>query len=192
MCALWIGTLGFVLYFVYDINSFTWKSPLLHKCFLLGTLLLSAALALDLYQGISLQKSVGLWQLIWGAAGAGFLCLLIHALFFALPFENTYCMGKQSGKARPCDQGVYAMCRHPGVLFLFGVYFSWGMAVLPGTLLRNGIIFSLWNVLYVLFQDRVTFPTVFEDYDGYRRRVPFLIPTKTSIQAAWATRHVRA
>lgn len=191
MCALWMGTFGFVLYFIYDINSFTWRSPLLHKCFLLGTLFLSAALVLDLAQGFSLQKNIGLWHVAWGIAGVLFLLMLIHALFFAIPFEETYCSDRKSDKVKPCDRDVYAMCRHPGVLFLFGVYFCWGMTVLPGTLLRNGIIFSVWNVLYVLFQDRVTFPAIFEDYASYQRRVPFLIPTKTSIRAAWATRHVR-
>lgn len=169
-------------------QQFYLEIPSAAQGFLAGTLLLGAAMGLDLYHGVLLQEQVGLWHLAWGAAGGLFLALLLYALFFALPFGETYCAGEPAEKARPYDRDVYALCRHPGVLFLAGVYLCWGMAVLPGDLLRNGMIFSLLNVLYVVFQDLVTFPAVFEDYTGYRRKVPFLVPTRASVRTAWATR----
>ena len=52
--------------------------------------------------------------------------------------------------------------------------------------------FSLCNLLYVLFQDRWTFPRTFPDYPAYRRRVPFLLPTARSLRTAWLTRRSAA
>ena len=48
MYSLLLGMLGFLLFFLYDVNSFTWRSRLLHKSFALGVTLLAAATVLDL------------------------------------------------------------------------------------------------------------------------------------------------
>ncbi len=49
-----------------------------------------------------------------------FLALLIYTLFFALPFEETYC---EENKLRAAyTEGVYGLCRHPGVLWFAGAY----------------------------------------------------------------------
>jgi hypothetical protein len=49
-------------------------------------------------------------------------------------------------------------------------------------LLLLAMINCLLNFLYVVLQDGVTFPRVFTDYNIYKQRVPFLIPTVKSIQ----------
>ena len=49
-------------------------------------------------------------------------------------------------------------------------------------LLLLAMINCLLNFLYVVLQDGVTFPRVFIDYNIYKQRVPFLIPTVKSIQ----------
>jgi protein-S-isoprenylcysteine O-methyltransferase Ste14 len=82
---------------------------------------------------------------------------------------------------------VYALCRHPGVICLFAMYLFLGLAALPTPLLGCGMVFSLLNVLYALFQDRVTFPKTFCDYEAYRKTVPFLLPTRASIRRAVQT-----
>lgn len=104
-----------------------------------------------------------------------------------MPFSETY--QDAGGPPAVCDRGVYALCRHPGVLCLLGMYLFWGLGALPAAmLLRNGLIFSGLNTAYVCFQDRITFPRTFPDYPDYQKTVPFLIPTGTSIRAAWRTR----
>lgn len=187
MCALVLGSLGFALFFLYDVNSFTWRSRLLHLAFSLGMILLIAATVLDLAAALQIRAFSGLEDLFLLAAGALCLAALIYCLFFALPFEKTY--QDTDGATAVCDRGVYALCRHPGVLCLFGMYLFWGIGALPSTMLRNGLIFSGLNTIYVCFQDCITFPRIFPDYPDYKKRVPFLIPTGTSIRAAWRTRH---
>ena len=186
MYSLLLGMLGFLLFFLYDVNSFTWRSRLLHKSFALGVTLLAAATVLDLAAALRMGACSGLKDLILLVAGALCLAALVYCLFFALPFAETY--QDTDGPPAVCDRGVYALCRHPGVLCMLGMYLFWGLGALPATMLRNGLIFSGFNTVYVCFQDRMTFPRTFPDYPDYQKNVPFLIPTGASIRAAWRTR----
>ena len=186
MYSLLLGMLGFLLFFLYDVNSFTWRSRLLHKSFALGVTLLAAATVLDLAAALRMGAFSGLKDLILLVAGALCLAALVYCLFFALPFAGTY--QDTDGPPAVCDRGVYALCRHPGVLCMLGMYLFWGLGALPATMLRNGLIFSGLNTVYVCFQDRMTFPRTFPDYPDYQKNVPFLIPTGASIRAAWRTR----
>ena len=186
MYSLLLGMLGFLLFFLYDVNSFTWRSWLLHKSFALGVTLLAAATVLDLAAALRMGAFSGLKDLILLVAGALCLAALVYCLFFALPFAETY--QDTDGPPAVCDRGVYALCRHPGVLCMLGMYLFWGLGALPATMLRNGLIFSGFNTVYVCFQDRMTFPRTFPDYPDYQKNVPFLIPTGASIRAAWRTR----
>ena len=186
MYSLLLGMLGFLLFFLYDVNSFTWRSRLLHKSFALGVTLLAAATVLGLAAALRMGAFSGLKDLILLVAGALCLAALVYCLFFALPFAETY--QDTDGPPAVCDRGVYALCRHPGVLCMLGMYLFWGLGALPATMLRNGLIFSGFNTVYVCFQDRMTFPRTFPDYPDYQKNVPFLIPTGASIRAAWRTR----
>lgn len=181
------GAAAFVLFVLYDINSVVWKKKNLRSLFSLGVLLLLAATGVCLlreYECSRLARNPAVWlYLIPGAVSFG---LMVYSLFFALPFTETYV--HVPGKAVVCDRGMYALCRHPGVLwFCFGYLFlalAWGTGLIWGM----GIVYSLLNVGYVILQDRWTFPRTFEDYEGYRKRVPFLIPTAGSLKRAWDTR----
>ena len=186
MYSLLLGMRGFLLFFLYAVNSFTWRSRLLHKSFALGVTLLAAATVLDLAAALRMGAFSGLKDLILLVAGALCLAALVYCLFFALPFAETY--QDTDGPPAVCDRGVYALCRHPGVLCMLGMYLFWGLGALPATMLRNGLIFSGFNTVYVCFQDRMTFPRTFPDYPDYQKNVPFLIPTGASIRAAWRTR----
>ena len=115
------------------------------------------------------DKVIGAWKR-WIGFGIGalfFLGLLIYTLFFALPFEETYC---EENKLRAAyTEGVYGLCRHPGVLWFAGAFLCmWGM--LGGW--RPGIYFGLmifWNYLYIIFQDLWTFPRTFFNYREFNK-----------------------
>ena len=185
MLSLILGITGFGLYILYDINSFTKKNPIVHSFFFLGTVLIGLATAMDLYHSFALRAFSGAADLALAAGGIVSFLALIYCLFFALPFEKTYT--HQTTGNPVYDGGVYALCRHPGILCFFFLYLLLGLAALPGRLLHHGMVFSLLNLLYAWFQDRVTFPKTFCDYREYRTRVPFLIPTPASIRMAIKT-----
>ena len=183
--ALLLGTLGFALFLLYDVNSVTARRRALNALFPAGCALVCAATALLFYGAAAAGalRTAGSAALL--ALGALCFALLLYSLFFALPFSDTYV--DPQAQRRVYDGGVYALCRHPGVLCFFFTYLFWGLAA-PGTpFLRTGMIFSLLNLLYALFQDRWSFPRTFADYAEYRERVPFLIPTGASIRATVTT-----
>ena len=177
-----LGAAAFLLYLLYDINSFRWNRRIPRSFFLLGTLLLAAATVLDLTDAFGQGVFSGVFD--WILLILAVLCFLalVYCLFFAIPFDETY---TEQTSGRPvCDQGVYALCRHPGILCFFFFYLFLGIAALPGCLLWNGLLFSLLNLAYAAFQDLFTFPRTFCNYSQYREVAPFLIPTRASIHRA--------
>lgn len=185
MFSLLLGIAAFVLYFIYDINSFRWNNRLLRSGFLVGTLLIAVATGIDLLDAWRSHAFSGIGDLLLVAGACLWFALLIYCLFFALPFQQTYT--EQSTGNRVYRGGVYALCRHPGIPCFFFFYLMLGLAALPESLLRNGMILSLLDLLYAWFQDRVTFPKTFCDYRDYQKHVPFLIPTRASIRMAKQT-----
>lgn len=175
-----LGTAGFILYFIYDINSIRKKNAFLQKFFALGSILVVVSTIAAFWSAWGQHhRSVGT-VIGFGIGALFFLGLLIYTLFFALPFEETYC---EENKLRAAyTEGVYGLCRHPGVLWFAGAYLCmWGM--LGGW--KSGIYFSLmifWNYLYIVFQDLWTFPRTFFNYSEYQRSTPFLIPNGKSVR----------
>lgn len=186
MTALIPGIAGFVLFFVYDINSMTRQSALLHRAFAAGLLLVAIATILGF---VSAWRSGGFGH--WASLpllllGALSFIALIYSLFFALPFDETY---REAAAVREAyTGGVYALCRHPGVLCFWLMYLFWGAAALPSGFWKLGVLLSLLNTGYAWFQDRVTFPKMFSNYASYRTQAPFLLPTAGSIRRAVKTR----
>lgn len=186
---LWVlgGAAAFALYVLYDLNSVIWRKKFPQSFFGLGSLILLAATAgclLREYAGAAVRRSVA--ARLFLIPGAMCLGLMVYSLFFALPFDETYVHPR--GKAAVYDRGMYALCRHPGVVWFCLLYLSLALAWGTAPVWEMGIIYSLLNVAYVVFQDRWTFPRTFDDYEGYQKRVPFLIPTAGSFKRAWNTR----
>jgi len=186
MLSLLLGCLAFVLYLLYDINSYLWQLKAPRSFFLIGTLLLAGAAVTDIRAAWLANAFAGLKDAALLLLSAGSFAALLYSLFFALPFDETYAQ-QQNGRC-VYDKGVYALCRHPGILCFFAVYCTLGLAALPcwGILLR-GLLFSFLNLAYAWFQDRITFPKTFVNYHEYQKQTPFLIPTKASIHSAIRT-----
>ena len=109
-----------------------------------------------------------------------FLALEIYTLFFALPFSDTYVQQSQGRLAY--TEGVYALCRHPGVLWFAGGYLCLAGAMGSGRLWGFCLLMSGLDVAYVVLQDLWTFPRTFDNYPEYRSLAPFLIPNPASLR----------
>ena len=110
-----LGSAGFLLYFIYDINSVRKQNRLLQKFFAAGTILVVLSLFMELWFAWG-QCSHMIGRMIgFGIGAMCFLALLIYTLFFALPFEQTYC--EENRLRAAYTEGVYGLCRHPGVLY---------------------------------------------------------------------------
>lgn len=174
-----LGSLAFLFFVVYDINSVTINKRLLRGGFFIGFLLLIAATGGIISATVKEAVWYSVRTPVFIAASIVFLVLLVYTLFFAIPFESTYL--KTDEPPKTCTIGVYALSRHPGVLWFAGFYFSLWIA-LPGTLLLiAGIWFSLLNCFYIVLQDRWIFMITFPDYGEYKKTTPFLFPNFQSI-----------
>lgn len=176
-----LGCLAFALFFLGDINDWKLRRPALRHCFPLGFILLAVSTACA-SAGNAPQSPPAL-RLIFGALGLLSLLLMLYSLFWAIPAGASY---MKAGEGREvCAAGVYALCRHPGVLFFIPLYLClWLSTGLP---LYMALGYSVLNLLLITLEDFRVFPALIRGYGAYKREVPFLIPTPASFRRCFAT-----
>ena len=185
MFAIFLGCFAFFLFFLYDYNSILWQNKWLRSFFFLGCLLLVIA-TMTLLIPVIFNSNDNNWLTPIGLFfSILFFGLLIYTLFFALPFQKTYCQNNK--KPEICQTGVYALCRHPGVLWFIGFYFSLCLMAPDPALLLAACLYSICNILYIIFQDKWTFPQQFSNYADYQNKTPFLWPTGRSLRQCICT-----
>lgn len=178
----WLGLAAFVLFFISDYNDWRLSRQVLKPCFPMGAVLLAVGTVLEARRGSPLVS--GWLRGLLFALGAAFLALLVYTLFFALPVEASYA---SPGEKRPaCTTGVYALCRHPGVLWFAGLYGCLSLAA--GLPLWEAAVLSALNVGLVAFEDRCVFPARLEGYGAYQASTPFLVPNRASVRACRKTK----
>ena len=172
-----LGILAFVLFFVNDWNDWKWGKRALRGCFPAGALLLVIATVLQLCGRV--PRVSGVWKWMAWAFAVGFAALMIYALFFALPRAQAY--GSPGENRTAQTEGMYALCRHPGVLWFIGLFFCLWLLGLP---LWVAVTFCMLNVLLAAFEDALVFPAKLSGYEQYRQTTPFLMPSRSSILAS--------
>ncbi len=172
-----IGCLAFIFFLIFDLNKIAHYHRYLNLSFILGILLLLFCSAAILFNNNS-QISTP-WRCLTGLLALLFLVLLFYTLFGAIPFKKTYIKTNRNTVVRT---GMYALCRHPGVLWFFFFYLFLGLTAGNRLMLIAALVWTCIDVLYVCIQDRWIFPLVLEDYHTYQNAVPFLIPDMTSFR----------
>lgn len=184
-----MGTAGFILYLLYDINSVKQMHPVMQKFFGAGSLCVILSTVWELVRALGAGNGHPAAWIGLGVGGALFFALLVYTLFFALPFEETYL--EESRRREAYTGGIYSLCRHPGVLWFAGLYLClWGIT---GNADSGKYFLSmiLWNYLYIVVQDLWTFPRTFTNYEAYKKNTPFLIPNGKSIRTCAEEIHKR-
>lgn len=172
-----LGLCAFALLFLSDYNDWRLRQKGLKLCFPVGGILLVVGTCLR-FGTVSCAASLWLRSLSLLAVLV-FLALLIHTLFFAIPVGASY--ARPGEKRDVCTVGVYALCRHPGVLWFAGLYLClWPAAGLPPA---DALVYCGLNVLLVWVEDRFVFPELLKGYAEYQATTPFLIPNGASIRA---------
>lgn len=168
------GITAFGLFIVFDLNKIKWRKAQLNLLFPLGGLMLALSTLLCLMESAA-EFRLSLFSALSLAAALASMAALVYALFFALPFDDTY---RQSGALSVVCRGIYGMCRHPGFWpFLLLYVFLW-LGIGGKWLLSAALLFPTCNLIYIIIQDRYIFPLYIEGYDGYKKAVPFLIPRR--------------
>lgn len=177
---IFIGIFAFILFYLYDFNQVVLKKKILNHFFFIGCFLLVVATFILVYEHWQFLD-FNLYQLFTLTLAMICFILLIYTLFFSLPFDDTY-LENNSEKNKCCRTGMYALCRHPGVIWMFGFYLMLALSFNTPKFYLACIIFNLMNVIYIMTQDHWTFMHQFIDYQDYKVQVPFLLPNRNSIK----------
>lgn len=181
------GLICFLCYDVWCIRASQARWP--KSLFWIGLLCDGAVTIWMLFHSASTCTAHRHRTVFFWCVGALFLLLLIYTLFFALPFHDTY--NNPTCKRTVCRSGMYALCRHPGVIWFILFYLCLFLAAPSPVTGWGGSLLCISNLIYIVVQDVWSFPRTFSDYSDYRREVPFLIPTVFSIRRAWMSRPKR-
>lgn len=171
------GTVSFLLFLLGDLNDAFWHRKLLRPAFLTGAAMLAVSTA-----GILLAQSPWSFsplRLGFLAAALLFGVLLVWALFFSFPPKEAYVDAPRDRKVY--TGGMYALCRHPGILWFCLLY----GCLIPGAGFPPVLasLYCMLNILLGWVEDQWIFPRLFSDYGAYKLRTPFLIPTPKSLRA---------
>jgi protein-S-isoprenylcysteine O-methyltransferase Ste14 len=174
------GCLAFVFFYIFDLNKVKFLKKGINISFAAGIALLAvstAGILLGDYKGF--EVSIPL-KLLFGALSIGSLFMIFYALFAALPYGVTYKEVEHGNTV--VDSGMYALCRHPGVIWFFFFYLFLWLASGKTMMMWAGIIWTIMDIIYVYVEDRWFFPAALNGYDQYKSKVPFLIPNPASIK----------
>lgn len=174
-----VGCIAFVILTLFDLHKIKPIHPVFNLSFALGCGLLGLSTVMLIFTNQSGFFVFSEFTPAWIIAGLG--CFeMFYALFFALPFDVTYVEGVSPIKV--VDTGLYALCRHPGVIGFFIFYMFTALATGRGIILVAGILWTLLDVAHVFMQDRWFFPKTLPGYVEYKKTTPFLIFNAKSIK----------
>ncbi len=182
MVYLGLGVFGFILLLLFDFTSLAEKNVV--KYFFgiggFGVIVLSSIFLLKYNSNIWFPLSYRIISLI--LAILSFL-LLIYSVFIEVG-ENTY---KYKNKYKLITTGTYALSRHPGVLWFLFVYLFIGVYFQNYYILFAGLIWTCINIIYVWIQERFIFIKIFDNYAGYIKTTPMLLPNFKSLERCITT-----
>lgn len=180
-----IGIIGFFFLYIYEMNQILWKRNFIKTFFFTGFLLILLSTILTIGLEVGNYNPV-LWQIVLAILlFALFTFLLIYTLFFSIPFEASYV--EQFDERYAYTEKMYALCRHPGVLWLIGVYIALIIITPTTDIIILTLVINGLNILYVVIQDYWSFPVLFSDYNDYKKETPFLLPNIKSIKRTIST-----
>jgi len=176
-----VGISGFILVHLFDIVSLK-RIPSGAKLgvWTVGSGLLCYSLIMLCLKSNTLPLPIWSTWLGWGLLTLS-LSLLLYSLFINLPFRKTYIATGVGDKL--ITTGLYALVRHPGVIWFVLLMLSLILVSKSSLLLVAAPIFILLDVVLVIVQDKFLFIRMFDGYKSYQRETPMLVPNRRSVNA---------
>jgi len=174
-----VGIFGFIVVHLFDIVSLKRIPSGAKPCvWTVGSGLLAYSLIMLCLQSNALPLPIWSTWLGWGLLTLS-LFLLIYSLFINLPFRKTYIATGVGDKL--VTTGLYALIRHPGVIWFLLFMLSLILVSKSSLLLIATPIFILLDVVLVVVQDKFFFIRMFDGYKQYQRETPMLVPNRQSV-----------
>ncbi len=172
----WVGIIAFALFVLSDLNDMLDFGKAFKISFWIGSALLLISV---IYQCLNGSVHTSVTGVVFAAVFAVvFLILMLYSLFGSFSVEEGYL--SPGTKRSVYTKKMYALCRHPGVL-----WFAFLMACLyfMGLSLTAAVTYTVLNIALAAFEDIVVFPAILSGYEEYRHRTRFLIPDIGGIRA---------
>jgi len=176
-----LGCVGFLFFYLFDLNKIKFIHRIVNLLFPLGLVFLVYAtlgIMRDFAPSFGFPLPI---RILFGIVAAVSLMMQFYVLFFALPFKKTYWF--DGNVQHVIYAGVYGVCRHPGVPCFFFFYLFLWLTTGIHMILWAGLVWTVMDVIHVYVQDRWMFPKTLKDYETYKQYTPFLIPTRHSLRA---------
>jgi protein-S-isoprenylcysteine O-methyltransferase Ste14 len=175
-----IGAIGFVVVHIFDLIALKRIPRLKPVVWCVGSGLLIYSLVMICRYPVKIELPAWSIWLGWGVLAVSAF-LLIYSLFISLPFRKTYVDAGVGDKL--VKTGLYALVRHPGILW-FPLFM---LSLIPisrsSLLLIAAPTFIALDIVLVFIQDKFIFGRMFRGYDSYRRETPMLLPNRKSVSA---------
>jgi protein-S-isoprenylcysteine O-methyltransferase Ste14 len=179
MASLILGAMAYACAACFDLAALAGRKNLKRLAGLLALVSFSIAFVWAILVGPALAVPGFLSVLGWPLMAIA-IALLLYSLFLEIPFTNTYLAHDAPSKL--VRTGTYALCRHPGVLWLGFFLLGAVLASRSYTLLWAALLWWGLDFIYAWWQDRWLFPRQFPDYRAYQRETPMFLPTRASIR----------
>ena len=180
MIGIALGAMSFVVVFWVDAASLKRMGYLKPVLWIASIALFISGLLLSLNDPAGLPIPAPL-RLVGWVLSVLFALLTVYSLFVEIPFFSAYVRKGQPSKV--VSRGTYALCRHPGVLWLAGFLIALFLARGSRWLLLAVPVWIGLDTLYVVLQEKLYFVRMFgAEYVAYQRSVPMLIPTVRSMR----------
>ena len=178
------GVLGFLTGYIFDLPLVARSRPLRVAFGFIHMTLLAYGFA-GLAAIPEQLQAVPCWvsYLAWLSTGV-FVLLFIYSVFIEISVHS-WLLG--FGKRQVVKTGSYAMCRHPGNIWLMFVMASLALATRSLWLSVTLPIWIAMDLVWVWIQEKFCFPELLPGYESYKREVPMLIPTWKSTRQAITT-----
>lgn len=144
MFEILIGIIGYCCYYIYDFNDVYFGKKLFKSFFMLGSILQIFATIGCIFHFFNTPFIFNIKNWIACLITLFFFVLLIYTLFFSLPFEKTYIL-QDNHEVYKVE--MYALCRHPGVLWYIAFYIALYFSFPTLQLLIASILFCFLNLV---------------------------------------------
>lgn len=172
-----IGMIGFVSFLLFDISS-------MKKWFIVKYMFIVIGLSLIVWSTVQMAQSTPSFLVSNGARYVAFALsivffgLLIYSVFIEVGVK-TY---KKVAHHELVTDGTYSLVRHPGVIWLFLLYFFLSVFFMNKELLITAFVWTFVNTVYIMFQERIVLRKIFQEYDRYIMTTPMVIPNIQSLR----------
>ncbi|MDO4176533.1 MAG: hypothetical protein Q4D99_03530 [Bacillota bacterium] len=174
-----VGILAFLLCFLHDCNDWKFRKKYLNFCFPLGAAFIAvSSIWMCIPLGVGPVHAVWL-RIILGILGIAFAWAEVYSLFFSFNTKDAYIEYWDEERRTVNTTRMYALCRHPGVLFFVLLFIILWLCI--GMDFPGMVMLCVLNVLLAAFEDLIVFPKVFRGYEEYKETTPFLVPNCKSI-----------